>query len=227
MAYGWISIHRKIKECWVWEDKPFSKGQAWIDLLLSANHDDKKVVLGSELITVQKGSFITSIRKLCTNWGWSNTKVISFLKLLEQDKMITYFSDTKKTLVTIENYGLYQDEEIEKRHVNDTKATQKHTNNNDNNISSKEDIYTQSKKPKKLKYADYVSMTEKDYKKLVDKYGEGLTKKMIEVLDNYKGAKGKQYKSDYHAILNWVVDKVTKEQPKQPSSAQDFNFDGL
>ena len=37
------------------------------------------------------------------------------------------------------------------------------------------------------------------------------TKRMIEILDNYKGAKGKRYKSDYRAILTWVVDRYNEE----------------
>ena len=43
---GYIKIHRKIQECWLWQDK-FSKGQAWIDLLLRANHKDNKIVSNS------------------------------------------------------------------------------------------------------------------------------------------------------------------------------------
>ena len=35
---GWISIHRKILNNILWQDKPFSKGQAWVDLLLITNH---------------------------------------------------------------------------------------------------------------------------------------------------------------------------------------------
>ena len=34
---------------------------------------------------------------------------------------------------------------------------------------------------------------------------------MIEILDNYKGAKGKRYKSDYRAILTWVVDRYNED----------------
>ena len=79
MTKGWISVHRQIWNSWVWDDKPFSKGQAWIDLLLMANHEDRKVLIGNQLIIVKRGSFITSIRKLCDRWGWSNTKVRSFL----------------------------------------------------------------------------------------------------------------------------------------------------
>lgn len=37
---------------------------------------------------------------------------------------------------------------------------------------------------------------------------------VLRLLDNYKGSSGKSYKSDYRAILNWVVDKAQKECPK-------------
>lgn len=67
----------------------------------------------------------------------------------------------------------------------------------------KESIYIQ--------YAENVKMKEIEFNTLVEKYSEDTTKEMIEVLDNYKGSSGKKYKSDYRAILSWVVDKVTKE----------------
>lgn len=62
----------------------------------------------------------------------------------------------------------------------------------------------------KNKYAENVLLTDDEYKKLVEKHGEHWTKKMIEKLDNYKGAHGKKYKSDYKAILSWVIDEVKK-----------------
>lgn len=66
--------------------------------------------------------------------------------------------------------------------------------------------------PPKIKYAEFVSMTEQEYQNLVDRFGEDNAKRMIEVLDNYKGAHGKRYKSDYRAILTWVADRVLKER---------------
>ena len=120
MSKGWISLHRQIWDNWVWKDKPFSKGQAWIDLLLMANYEDKKVLIGNQLITVKRGSFVTSVRKLCDRWGWSNTKVRAFLSLLEQDGMLIVKSDAKKTTITIVNYSDYQDSNISK---NDAKTT--------------------------------------------------------------------------------------------------------
>jgi len=61
--------------------------------------------------------------------------------------------------------------------------------------------------PKK-RFADNVHMTEDEHTKLVGRYGADATQKSIEKLDNYKGANGKRYKSDYRAILNWVADAV-------------------
>ncbi|MBQ4447402.1 MAG: hypothetical protein II897_03820 [Clostridia bacterium] len=67
--------------------------------------------------------------------------------------------------------------------------------------------------PKKTKYAEAVSMLPAEYEKLVEKYGEAFTQKLIEELDNYKVANGKRYKDDYRAILNWVVEKCEKKYP--------------
>jgi hypothetical protein len=60
----------------------------------------------------------------------------------------------------------------------------------------------------KTKYADYVSLTEEEYQKLIIQYGEKNTKAFINKLNAYKGANGKKYKSDYLAILSWVIDEI-------------------
>ena len=41
---------------------------------------------------------------------------------------------------------------------------------------------------------------------------------MIEILDNYKGQNGKKYKSDYRAILNWVVKRYEEENTHSKTS---------
>lgn len=75
-------------------------------------------------------------------------------------------------------------------------------------VNCPDSVRPQMLKEKKKKYGDYVSLFESEYQKLVGEYGEIQTKSMIEKLDNYKGSKGKKYKSDYRAILSWVVESV-------------------
>ena len=134
---GWVKIYRSLSEHWLLEDKPFSKGQAWIDLLLLVNHSERKTLIDGRLETVNTGQTITSTRKLCDRWGWSNTKVRNFLKLLENESMISIKNDSKKTVINVVNYSAYQECNSEKttvgRQSDDSQATVKHTNKNEKN----------------------------------------------------------------------------------------------
>ncbi|MDU7441061.1 MAG: DnaA N-terminal domain-containing protein [Clostridium sp.] len=138
---GWQKIYRDIQEHWLWEDKPFSRGQAWIDLILLVNHEDNKTLIDGELIEVKRGSKITSLRKLADQWGWSTTKVKKFLELLQKEQMIKFESDNKKTLVSIENYSVYQSkdntENTVKKQSDNTEVTQKNFKSNSEVIQKK------------------------------------------------------------------------------------------
>jgi DNA-binding transcriptional regulator YhcF (GntR family) len=138
---GWQKIYRDIQSHWLWTDKPFSRGQAWIDLILSVNHEENKTLIDGELIEVKRGSKITSLRKLSEQWGWSTNKTTKFLNQLEKDNMIKYKSDNKKTLITIENYSFYQGgentEETQKKQLGNTDETQKKNKRNSDEIQKK------------------------------------------------------------------------------------------
>lgn len=151
---GWQKVYRDITKHWLWEDKPFSRGQAFIDLLLMVNHQDKKILFNGDLVEVKRGSRITSLRQLGESWGWSRTKVKKFLEQLEKDGMITVKSDSKKTVVSIENYSVYQDSKnsdvtvkshendsgmTEKDHIDDSEMTLKDTNKNDKELYKNEE----------------------------------------------------------------------------------------
>lgn len=71
-------------------------------------------------------------------------------------------------------------------------------------------------------FAKFVSMTNAEYKKLCSTHGKDFTEQCISKLNNYKGANGKKYKSDYRAILSWVVASV-EEENKKKSNSLEFN----
>lgn len=62
-------------------------------------------------------------------------------------------------------------------------------------------------------------MTQEEWDKLVAEYGEPAARRMVEILSNYKGSKGKTYKSDYRAILSWVANRYQEEQERKVRSA--------
>ncbi len=83
-----------------------------------------------------------------------------------------------------------------------------------------------AEKAKKYKYGEFVTLTRDEYAKLCEEFSEDAAKRMIEILDNYKGSKGKTYKSDYRAILNWVVSRYNEELQKYGIERKTINGGG-
>lgn len=140
---GWISLHRNLLDHWLWKEKPFSKAAAWIDLLLSANHEDKKLLFDGNLITVKRGQQITSLRKLGERWGWDKRTARKFLSMLENDGMVRVECTSRCTTITIINYGKYQDRGTSKRTTaSPPNVPQRphsvYTNNNDRTMKNNE-----------------------------------------------------------------------------------------
>lgn len=132
---GWISLHRRIREHWIWQDPV--KLKWWIDILLTVNHEDKKVNIGMRLIECKRGQTVMSLRNWADRWKVSRDSARNFLELLKKDGMITTENLTNTTRITVCNYedyqgGLRTDQTLSKRKAN-AKQTPADTNNNDNN----------------------------------------------------------------------------------------------
>ena len=126
---GWIRVQRSLVEHWLWQDEPYSFGQAWIDLLLTASWKDHKSYFHGELEHKKAGTVYTSKRYLAERWKWNRRKLDKFLSALESDKMVEIESIKYCTTINIVNYTMYQD-------VRTTTAPPLHhdctTNNKDN-----------------------------------------------------------------------------------------------
>jgi hypothetical protein len=109
MNVGWIKIHRTIQDHWIWQDE--RKLKWWLDILLSANHEEKKVNIKMQLLTCGRGQTIRSLKGWADRWGVSKDSARAFMNLLEKDHMITHENLTKTTRITICNYEDYQSTE--------------------------------------------------------------------------------------------------------------------
>lgn len=132
---GYIKIYRQLQDCWIWDsDERHNRRSAWIDLLMLANHADKKILFDNKVITIQRGQYLTSIRKLAERWKWAKSTVTTFLNLLESDNMIKRESDSKRTLITIVNYEVFQEKQSDAKTDNRTECrTDSGTNKNEKN----------------------------------------------------------------------------------------------
>jgi len=126
MNNGWIKLYRKIRDSKFWKDKPFSKGQAWIDLLFDVNFKTTKTIYKKKYLQIKPGRLFISQRKYAKKWGWSKTKTRDYFQTLENlDQIQTIKKTTIGTLIMVINWGLYQSGEILKDHQKDLKKTTK------------------------------------------------------------------------------------------------------
>lgn len=106
---GYVCIHREILDHWIWHEKPVSKGQAWVDLILMANYKSQKFSYKDQMIEGKRGTVHRSITYLADRWGWGRDKASRFLRQLEKDGMLVLNATTHHTTITLINYGKYQD----------------------------------------------------------------------------------------------------------------------
>ena len=108
MESGWIKIHRKIREHWIWTDSNYLKW--WLDLIMLANHKPVNILINGRLTLIEKGMYHTSVLKLSERWHVNRKTISSFLDLLESDSMITVVKSRKNgTTLKLSNYASYQE----------------------------------------------------------------------------------------------------------------------
>ena len=107
---GLIPLWRCIDQTQILNDwKPFYKFHDWVDLLLEANHKDITFTVAGRPVTIRRGEKYTSILQLAEKWHWSKNRVKRFLATLEVNSMCTTKRTNAGTIITIVNYGLYND----------------------------------------------------------------------------------------------------------------------
>lgn len=160
MNNGWVKLYRKITE-WEWYDNPIIF-KLFIHLLLTSNLTDKKW----HGTLIKRGQIITSYRELARQLtGKQHTKIgvqqiRTAIDRLKSTQEITIKTNNKFSLITINNYNLYQSltsKPTHDQHTPNTQPTHNLTTTKEvkegKNIRKKETIvreYTPSQKSKEF-----------------------------------------------------------------------------
>lgn len=243
---GWIALYRAIVDNeFLWNDKPFARGQAWIDLLLIANHKSKKILFDGRVKKVERGAMITSVSKLANRWGWSRTKVSAFLKVLAEEDMLTYEVNQKYTSIHITNYNKIQDgdrkkaEDVQKKdsfiHTETTdkqrsvevihnsemqlkcnrNATEMQLKNTNNNVNNINNVNNTRIDERVLGKYQHVVLKDFEMVSLLNELGEDKFLKVINKLDEYIERKGKEYTKPHFLVIKDWVIKAVEEDEKR------------
>jgi len=141
MQQGYIKLYRQIQDNELWLTEPFTRAQAWIDLIMLANHKRKMFFKRGVEVVVERGQVGYSELALSHRWQWSRGKVNKFLKYLEREQQIEQQKTFVTTLITVLNYEKYQQVEQQTGQQNDNRMTAERQQNdnrmtltsNDNN----------------------------------------------------------------------------------------------
>ncbi len=140
---GWIKLHRQIFDNEYYFSEPFTRAQAWVDMLLLANHKDGCFFKRGIKVNVKAGEIGYDIDSLAKRWQWSRGKVERFFSMLENSKQIVRQKTNVTTLVSIVKYKIYQSDDKAKSNPNDKAdgqqtVKQTDTNKNDNKVKNEE-----------------------------------------------------------------------------------------
>ena len=134
MNDGWISIYRKITENPLYFSEPFTRMQAWIDMIIIANHKESFFYVRGNKVTVKRGEIGYSQQSLAVRWQWSRGKVVRFLNEMEKSGMIVQQKNSVNNIISIVKYADYQQGGTTDSATDGQQTVQQtDINNNDNN----------------------------------------------------------------------------------------------
>ena len=202
----------------------FSKAQAWIDLILNANHKDNKMSIRGNVIDVNRGQIGWSELTMMARWKWSRNKVRGFLLLLEKQEQIVQQKTSLTTVITILYYDQYQYEgtaegTAEGQQKVQQKDSRRYTNKNVKNVKN-------VKKEEKVLHFEFIYLLPKELEQLKKKWPTSYEQKIKE-LNEYGHTHPKRFKEygcHYRVILKWNKDTPadaqinrTSEKPTVPN----------
>ena len=210
---GWISIHRKLKDHWVFQKDHYFK--AWITIIMEVNHQDKKVLIHNELIECNVGQSLNSLQTWTKIFGknWTIQKTRTFLKLLEKDSMINIEGLPKTTRLSVCNYDSYQNRE----QTNNTQLTNKQQTNNKqittNNNVNKENNSIEAFKIPDDKYSKVCEWFHSELKKKdkVKANQNWRTKQWYDSFRLLETSDGVEWESEFKPVMLFYLKSIGKE----------------
>ena len=142
---GWIKLHRKLLNSDIWRCEEFTRGQAWVDLLLLANHKEGYIYKRGIKVSIERGQVARSEVELSERWRWSRTKVNSFLKELVKEQQIELIKSNVLQVIKIQNYDMFQDEKAADYTTEKQQTEQQTIQQNEQQTIQQKSIYKNDK----------------------------------------------------------------------------------
>lgn len=230
---GCILQARKILVSDIWKKPPIYL-KVWTYLLHMAQFKDNGNLKRGQLFTSideirEECSYMVGFRKEKPSrkqiWGvleWLRKPHGGLMEVTTEVPMIVTMKVTHGMIITISNYNTYQDlKTYEGNNEGNDEGMMKERcrEQEGNNINKK---VNKEKKEKKDIYRQFkhLSITETEYKKLVEKYPTLNVDDILDDVENYAG--NKKYTSLYLTANKWLKKRLDEQKPKEKSPYDHF-----
>lgn len=105
---SWFKTYRSLFDNELWLLEPFTKAQAWIDMVGNANYEDGVIMVRGNMVSVKRGQLAWSERYMASRWRWSRDKVRGYMTFLSNRGQIIPQKSNIISLIEIINYDKYQ-----------------------------------------------------------------------------------------------------------------------
>ena len=198
---GFILIDRNLLDHPLYKKKPFDHTHAWLDILMLASFKDRRVYWMDDIVELQRGQLVTSLRYLANRWGWSTTKVRKAIsRWTKAGSIKTHAEHTTGTLISVVEYERYQRISLEDGapETNTPRDTQKKRRQPAQNTDIKKDLKNDVTKDKKP-------------------YGSKEAKEVISYLNSVSGKRYQNVDSNLRPIIQRLneLHKSGEENPQR------------
>ena len=213
MKNGWIKAFRPTSDDELYYDEPFTKWQAWMDLLFMAAYKDTSITVRGIRVTVLRGQSMISERQLTERWRWSREKVRRFIRLLVDLQRISPQKTNVTTLISIVNYDTYQ--------INETIDQ---TTDQSTNETTEEEVKEEQQKKKRnskrvSKKEGFTVPTREEVEKYVDQIGSH-----IDIGDFFNYYEATDWKVQGKPMKNWKL--TVQTWTKKDRAQRPYLYDG-
>lgn len=208
---GFVALYRSLLS-WGWHADP-ATGWLFVNLLLMANWTDSDW----QGMAIKRGQLVTGRKALAAQTGLSERQIRTALEHLKSTNELTIKSTNKFSLITIANYGKFQDVQSDIDQQNDQQVDQRPTSNRPQ--MNKDNKGEQGIKPRKR----FTPPTVEDVASYCRERGNAVDAQRFVDFYSSKGWKvGNAGMKDWHAaVRNWERrdskrDEVNGEHEQRP-----------
>ncbi len=208
LSQGWVKLHRKSIKSSAFDNPIYWKVWCWC--LMKAAHKAERFPFNQMDLKLLPGQFVTGRKKACLELKITSRRYRSALNYLKATSRVTSKSTNKFTIISVINWKMYQVLEKSDQQNDQPASNQRPTSVQPastykklKNSKNDKEVCVAEPTPHTRTYLQFVQLSDKDHKKLLDRFGQEKTNEWITELNDAIGSKGYKYNSHYFTILAW------------------------